>query len=398
MGDSSGLAQARAEIGLSQDDVAHFVGVDRAMVSYWESGKRLPNARQIAALSRLYRLDPDQLLHGRERSDPDALAEMLYRTDNEELSPQTRLGMRDFTKFLNFYAKLADQTGFDIQGCKQSPFRLPLNSSTKDNIRRMAEDVRSYLRLGLGPLSNIDHAAEMMGITVYRAELGKDLKTCASGGFLNHPQVGFSIVVNQSMTPGRQRFTVAHEIAHALFHSHKRGASVSTPRRTTQERFADAFAAEFLIPTEGFRRFTEKYNITPQIDNPADVVHIQRYFNTSWAMTLVTLRQMKMITQETYVKFGRIHPLALARSLGYEPADKEYGRDVNAWRIARFPRRFLRLLQCAVRSQCISVPTAAAHMDLAVPEVAQIVSHSEQPSEPHRETDQEIEEYDNVFA
>ena len=406
MGDSSGLAQARAEIGLSQNEVAHFVGVDRAMVSYWESGKRRPNARQIAALSRLYRLDPDQLFHERERSDPDTLAEILYRrAENTELHAQTRLGMRDFTRFLDFYAKLASKVDFDIQGCKHSPFRQPQRGAppSKTDIQRKAEDVRSHLKLGLGPVPDIDHAAEMLGITIFRADLGEDLQTAASGGFLIHPQVGFAIVVNRSMTTGRQRFTVAHEIAHALFHSHDQHASVSTSHRTARERFADAFAAEFLIPTEGFRRFRETYNIKPMIEDPADVIHIQQYFNTSWAMTLVMLRQMKMVTPETYIKFGLIRPLVLARSLGYEPADESYGnngygRNADRWRIACFPRRFLRLVQHAVRLRCISVPTAASHMNLTIPEITQIVSHKEHSEEPDQETVNEIKEYNHVFA
>ena len=398
MVEGNGLALSRAEVGLSQSDVARFVGVDRAMVSYWESGRRRPNARQLAALARLYRLDPEQLLHRRERSDPDALAEMLYRAENEDLDPQARLGMRDFTRFLDFYAELADQADFDIQGCKHSPFWSTRNPQSKEDARRLAEEVRSRLRLGLGPVPDADHAAEMMGITVFRAELGEDLRTGASGGFLNHPGVGFAIVVNKSMTPGRQRFTVAHEIAHALFHSQSQGASVSTSHRNTRERFADAFASEFLIPTEGLKRFTAAYNIGTHVSDPADAVRIQRYFNTSWAMTLVRLRQMKMITQEIYTGFRRVRPILLARSLGYDLADNEYGRDEQAWRIARFPRRFLRLVKIAVSSEKISVPTVASRMNLTVPEVTGIVSHDEQATEPDEEAQQEIEEYFHAFS
>ena len=107
----------------------------------------------------------------------------------------------------------------------------------------------------------------MLGITVYRASLGADLTRAPSGAFLNHPQIGFSILVNLDMTPGRRRFTVAHEIAHALFHSLETNSVVSRgtgPRET----FADAFAGEFLMPSEGVRRYMEEAGIPPRIEDP----------------------------------------------------------------------------------------------------------------------------------
>ena len=394
MVEGEGFARSRAEAGLSQDDVARFVGVNRAMVSYWESGKRHPNARQLAALARLYRLDPERLTRGREPNEPDALAEMLYRA--ESLPASTLPGLRDFTNFLNLYAGLADQLGFEVRGLRQSPFPQSQNFRSKDDARRKAEEVRSWLRLGLGPVPDVDQAAELLGITVFRAGLGEDLRTGVSGGFLNHPGVGFAIVVNMMTTPGRQRFTIAHELAHALFHS--RGASVSTSRKNPLERFADTFASEFLMPAEGMRRFMEEYDMDAKIGDPADAVRIQRYFNVSWAMTLVRLRQAKMIDHQTYADFRRVRPVLLARSLGYEPADREYGQDLQAWRIARFPRRFLRLVRMAVAAGEISVPTAASHMSLTIPEVTRIVAQEEFAAEPNEETEREISEYEHVFT
>ena len=44
MGDlQAGLQRARERASYSQDDVGAALGVSRAMVSYWESGSRVPN-------------------------------------------------------------------------------------------------------------------------------------------------------------------------------------------------------------------------------------------------------------------------------------------------------------------------------------------------------------------
>src|SRR5215470_3567132 len=49
------LAMARARSGYGQEDVANALGVRRAMVSYWESGRRKPNDRQLVAIAQLLR-------------------------------------------------------------------------------------------------------------------------------------------------------------------------------------------------------------------------------------------------------------------------------------------------------------------------------------------------------
>lgn len=49
------------------------------------------------------------------------------------------------------------------------------------------------------------------------------------------------IVVNSLLLPGRKRFTIAHEICHIAGEHH-------TPRTPTQERLADIYATELLMP------------------------------------------------------------------------------------------------------------------------------------------------------
>ena len=52
-------------------------------------------------------------------------------------------------------------------------------------------------------------------------------------------------MVNSHMTLGRQVFTLAHELAHAYYHSHAADVVVSMPGGGHgRERFADAFAGE----------------------------------------------------------------------------------------------------------------------------------------------------------
>ena len=372
------LERARTRARYSQDDVGAALGVSRAMISYWETGSRTPNDRQGNALARLYRLEPVALFGGRdvEPSGTD-LAGLLLRADGGAAAGAAP-GIREFVQFLELYAELSRTVQRPIRGLTQSPFVHRPKFAQKDDVRRKAEEVRSLLGLGTVPISDLDPVCERLGITVYRAPLGSDLRAAPSGAFLNHPEVGFSILVNLDMTPGRRRFTVAHELAHALFHSNDTNRVVSRGSGPL-ETFADTFAGEFLMPSEGVRRFVEEAGMPPRIVDPVDIIHIQRYFRVSWPTALVRLRQMNSITAGTYHALKEsVRPVSLARALGYPIHPEEFAQDAELWRIHRFPRPFLRMLREAVTSQVMSPPSAASFAGLAIPDLVRVLG---QPTE-----------------
>lgn len=368
------LTEAREASGYTQGQVADALGVSRAMISYWESGARAPNDRQLVAMARLYGVEVRRLRSDEPLDDAQAIAQMMFRGAEEQLPDDAGRGLREFERFLDTYADLAHRVGFTIHGLKQSPFTITNSYRTADDVRRKAEEVRAQLRLGLGPVGDVDRVCEMLGVTVLRAPLGLDLSRTISGAFFNHPEVGFSILVNLEMTPGRRRFTVAHELAHALFHSDEKYV-LSFAQKDPKERFADSFAGEFLMPSEGLRRMMEEHEFGPRITDPADVIHLQRAYNVSYATALVRLLQARFLTREAYEEFKGVRPVIFARSLGYEPDPEEYEQDAEQWRLRRFPPRFLRLLRVAINDGHISVPTAAELVGVSIDEMAQFARH-----------------------
>jgi transcriptional regulator with XRE-family HTH domain len=394
------LTEAREAAGYSQDQVALALDVSRPMISYWESGTRTPSDRQLVALARLYGVNIAALRVDRPIEDVQTSARMMFRGAEDELPPEAGRGLREFERFLDMYARLAEQTGFAIHGLRQSPFTTSGRFETTDDARRKAEEVRAYLRLGLGSVGDVDRVAELLGTTVLRVPLGADLTRTISGAFFRHPKVGFSVLVNLDMTPGRRRFTVVHELAHALFHSDRERFVLSFAAKNPRERFADAFAGEFLMPTEGVRRVMEEHGFGPRITDAADVIHLQRFFDVSYATALVRLRQARYLSQELYEEFKRVRPVHFARALGYEPDPEEWEQDAEQWRLRRYPPRFLRLLRLAVQRGQVSIPTAASLVDVSIDEMAQFAASGpsavDLPTPDSREADEF--ETSNVFA
>jgi Zn-dependent peptidase ImmA (M78 family) len=107
-----------------------------------------------------------------------------------------------------------------------------------------------------------------VSIEAYAAELGAKVRydeTMAPGEdgcstILNGKLV---IAVNAKDRPERQRFTVCHEVAHAVLGlpSEHDAASWSYTRRPPNEVICDAFAAELLLPFSLFKPYVEKAEI-----------------------------------------------------------------------------------------------------------------------------------------
>lgn len=367
------LARARTRARYTQDEVGAALGVNRAMVSYWESGTRTPNDRQVGALARLYGAEIADLLTG-SLAEPvaDDLAGLLLR-EGHGLGPDGVIGVREFVDFLDRFAELCGILHEQIGHRTQSPFVYRQGYTRKDDARRKAEEVRAHLGFGTGPIGDIDAVCEALGVTVYRAALGSTLDSAPSGAFLRHPEAGLSILVNLDMTPGGQCFATVHELAHALFHSPETN-QVLCREAGRRENFANAFAGEFLMPSAGVRRFAEQLRMPPRISDPVDIIRIQRHFDVSWPTALVRLRQMNAITQDSYTELkATVRPEYLARALGYPVRPELEVSDPATLPMRRFPRSFLRMLHRAISEEIMSPPTAASFAGLAVPDVVQIL-------------------------
>jgi transcriptional regulator with XRE-family HTH domain len=372
------LAHARARAGFSQDEVAVLLAVQRPVVSYWESGERRPNARQLSQLASVYRVELADLVTDREPPARADLQALMFRDAGDLLDARGKYEIQRFLRFLDAYGAFLSALG-EPAGMQRSPLSIGAGFSSREDVRRKAEEARSFLRLGAGPIPDLAGVMDAVGIAVYRGPLGADLESTVSGAFVNHDAVGFAVLVNSQTTPGRRRFTLAHELAHALFHGDGMHVSVSfRGRREGEERFANAFAAEFLVPVAALRSAVEAFG-EAKVTDPGTVVHLQRLFGVSYAMMLVRLRAANLLTINDSERMREIQPVHLAQRLGYAPGAEEWEQDPERLGLAGFPRRFLRLLRRALRDERITVAGAAAMTGLAVEDIEEFASDEELP-------------------
>ena len=122
-----------------------------------------------------------------------------------------------------------------------------MTSRTTTLIEAKAKVVTEFRLHGMANPVPLDDLAKRWGVvSIIEDDISSD-------GLLLSGRRGFTIVLNQSKSKARRRFSVAHELGHLL--SYKCGVSASSNSLDPdpkEERLCDAIAAEILMPRLSF--------------------------------------------------------------------------------------------------------------------------------------------------
>lgn len=162
----------------------------------------------------------------------------------------------------------------------------PLNLEDYNGPKEIAQLVRASWKLPRGPIQNlVSSIEEARGIVVpldFNTRKVDAVSHCAPG----MPPMFFVNILNPA---DRLRFTLCHELGHAVMHQY-------TVDKDLIEDQADSFAAEFLMPQK---------DILPQlVDLSIEKLSIlKQYWKVSMAALLVRARDLKTITPRKYTEF-----------------------------------------------------------------------------------------------
>lgn len=178
---------------------------------------------------------------------------------------------RTTTKRQRAAAISAGSFGIEVDLWISQRFGLPdvaVPDMTGESPRIAASLLRNFWGLGAKPLPNLVQLSESKGIRVNGLP---DVAASVDAFSLWHGEIPH-IFLAQRKTPERARFDLAHEIGHLLLHRRIGPESI-------EERQADEFASEFLVPTESI---FERLRPNPTID---ELMKAKRAFGVS-AMAL----------------------------------------------------------------------------------------------------------------
>jgi Zn-dependent peptidase ImmA (M78 family) len=132
---------------------------------------------------------------------------------------------------------------------------------------------------------------------LFRRELGN---SSISGLYIKHPTAGKCILVNYSEDVYRQRFTVAHETAHAILDDEQDFVvSFTWDKKNLVEIRANAFASGFLLPPTLLRQIPDPNSWTEE-----KVIDWANRFGVSTTALAYALKKEKLVSNqvEAYIR------------------------------------------------------------------------------------------------
>lgn len=148
-----------------------------------------------------------------------------------------------------------------------------------------AQLLRQAWGMGIGPAPNMVQLCESRGISVY------GLTSIAKSVDVVSAWVGPRplIFASRQKTPEPSRFDIAHELGHLVLHHSSTGGD-----NAQQEKEADAFASEFLIPQAALKAYL------PKLPNLSQIFDFKAVYKVSAFATVVSLHRADILSDATH--------------------------------------------------------------------------------------------------
>ena len=354
------LISARKAAGISQAVAAERLSISRPTFIAIEKGTRDVKPEELMTLAKLYNTSLNRLM--RQNAPPTQVAPHLRAVvEREGEDAGLDSAIAKLTEYVDDYMFLLDKVqGHAMPTPPPQPARSPLP------IERFAERqaIEQRHRLGFGdrePIGSLRKTLDEIGVHVFIDGLDSKL----AGLYAYIENFGYCILVNRRHPQARRRWTIAHEYGHFLFDRDRRGVDYAEPmqRKPENERFADAFAMHFLMPSEGVqRRFHDTYQQKGDV-SVGDVLRIADYYGVSLMAMVLRLESLGLIRRNSWDAIKASG--AKVRDIRAESGIEEIG-DQDSVEI--FPDRYLMLAIEAWSSEKITTSQFAKLMRKSIVE------------------------------
>lgn len=354
------IKTARKLIGYTQGDVAAEMGMSVSTISDIERGQRSVTGPELHSLAESLNQPLDFFLTPPESRSPGF--RYLFRKASEQGVDEAVL--HQFERLCSDYRLLEEITHAPVP--PKPPDYSGFGFETLTDADRLASMERARLGLGDAPISDISQLLdEQAGVRIFHLPVGDD---SLSGVVIYDGEGWACILVNAKEENYRRTFTIAHEYAHCLVHlkpsPRERGARPAhidrrSPEdhflaRDQKERFANAFAASFLIPAERVNELYERFVRVPRRFTDDMLYLMAQHFRVSHVALgwrLVTLRKISQRGWKDYLGKGYTRPF-LAQQLGDEDEEAQV-------RQLKLPARYQYLAWKAFEQEEISLSRLA---------------------------------------
>jgi len=280
------VRELRERMGMTLEQLARKSGIGISTLSEIESAHHSPRLKTIVALANALGVPLEALLH-----EPASPFEIILRAVE---TPENCGALQQWVERSHRYATVLRLMG------KQGIGVPRYSASTVEEAEQVAEAERRRLNLGIHPIDDLVGVLEATGLCVIGADLPE---TDIDGALLYHPETHQAFaLINRGKPPLRQRFTLAHEYGHLLIHQHQMSIDRDVYRpKDHSERLVNAFAAAFLIPSEGIQQALKALDLSGRRGAGLPMsawIWLKRRFKVSVATLAWRLYNLRMIRED----------------------------------------------------------------------------------------------------
>lgn len=342
------LKRARESSGLSLRDLeGHIQGLVSAQaIGKYERNEMMPSSTALLALAGALNVTPEYLMSEREIELTGVDFRKAPQTGPKEEKAVEASVLDQVERYLELEELMPSTDGGWIP-VKDKEFLI----NDLNDVELAAETLRKQWELGIDPIPSMAELLEEKGIKVIALELPEGVS--GSKAFVqrqNEEDIPV-IVVNQSHNGERQRFTLAHELAHLILRF------TSGFNEAEQEKAADRFAGAFLMAKELMYRLLGEHRTSISL---GELAELKQIFKVSIASLVVRCSQLGVVSKAAY---GRLWGEIKFRGWNGPASSEPYLLK------AEVPQRMRRLCLRAVAEGAVSESRAAELLQISVREL-----------------------------
>jgi len=235
------LKRARAAAGMSMRALADKAGISANMIKKYEHNLSMPSSGKIIILAKALGIKSEYFF----RPTNVTLEAVQYRNRHKfsnhslkKIEASVLEQVERWMELVNIYPS------FPIKPFSP-PISTPRSLNSLDEVDGYANQVRKSWDLGLNPIRELIDALEANGLLVIVTDIASNERFDGLNAIVGNQKI---IVISSNWPGDRQRFTLAHELAHIVLNGKlSKGINV--------EYACDRFAASFLLPSEAIKSY-----------------------------------------------------------------------------------------------------------------------------------------------
>lgn len=341
------LKRAREAAGLSLRDLEAVMAkeVSAQAIGKYERDEMMPSSTILLALSKALKVSPEYLLNTRQAELSGVDFRKAPQASAKEEKAVGAIVLDHIERYLELEELVPDARSpwLNIEGEEFRIDRIEAAEHAADRLREMWD-------LGIDPIQNFAELLEEKGVKIIAIELPNSVSgSKAYVSVMQLPDIPL-VVVNRAHNGERQRFTMAHELAHIVLQP----VGMSDKE---QEKAADRFAGAFLMAKEMLMKLLGGYRTAISL---GEFIELKKIFKVSVACLVVRCSQIGVISKVVYGRlFGHI------KALGWN----DLGSDEPGKLEPELPQRMERLCLRAIAEGAVSLSRAAELLKISVREL-----------------------------